>query len=827
MSITASGSRGRMSREHFRASAANFTRISLALFPALLLLRVYEFLIVRAGHVLPQGVGGIVFRGLRSDLLLTLWTAALLTVPVIALAQWYPRAGRWLHRAILVIVLLAGIALVQYFAITFVPLGADLFGYSGSDIRETAMASHGIGFLTLLPLLLLGAALWYLTILATRIEISNFGLIVFFSALACVVVFREQLSLKLNDFRSQGDYFLAENKLVYFAGKTAAYVRVQRSSASDSRLSGFPLLRPAVYDDVLGPFLNPTVQKPNLVFVIIEGLGRDFVGAGAYFGGFMPFIDSLAKRSLYWENFLSTTGRTFGVLPSLFGSLPYAGNGFMDLGSRMPSHLSLLSLVKKNGYRTSFFTGANGQFELIDGFMDRQGISEFVDESRFGPLIERQPASAGGVSWGFGDRESFLRSFEIMGKESARPRLDIYMTITTHEPFIPPQGSEYRMEFERRLAALPIEAGRREEFRKYAGIFATLLYTDDALRYFFTEYAKRADFARTIFFITGDHRLIPIPPRSRIDRFHVPFLIFSPLLKEPRRFSSVSSHLDVTPTVLAFLHNNYDVELPDSVHWLGIGIDTATLFRNVHRLALMPNKNQLDGYLDGEIFLSGDQLFRLDGHFNLRELNDAPVRERLRGELERYKEVSRFVMSGEHLYPPPGADHSIPHEAAADDSVFRAMGLDRKTPDESYEVARQAAIRGQYEIARSILRRLLGNSPSFYDARALLGRTYSWDRNFDEGRPILTDLVRRAPEYIDGHVALIDLEIFSEHGQTALELCSAALAIFPQNSELLLRKARALEILGQKSAALKVLDTLQRIVPGNSEALQVRNRLTK
>ncbi|MBA3656443.1 MAG: sulfatase-like hydrolase/transferase [Gemmatimonadaceae bacterium] len=815
-----------MSRDNFRASVANFTRISLAFFPALLLLRAYEFLLVRAAHVMPHGVGGIVFRGIRSDFLLTLWTAALLAVPVIALAQRHPRAGRWLHRLILVLALLAGTFLVQYFAITFVPLGADLFGYSWSDIRETSMASHGVGFLTLLPPLLLGAALWYLTILAARIEISNSGVIVFFSALAVAVVFGGKLSLKLNDFRSEADYFLAENKLVYFGGRSAAYVRAQRSSASGPGLSGFPLLRPAVYDDVLGPFMNSTAQKPNLVFVIVEGLGRDFVGDGAYYGGFTPFIDSLAKQSLYWENFLSTTGRTFGVLPSLFGSLPYAGNGFMDLGSRMPSHLSLVSLLKKNAYTTTFFTGTNGQFEFIDGFMERQGISEFVDEARFGPRIERQPASSGGASWGYGDRDLFRRSFEVMGKESAGPRLDIYMTITTHEPFIPPQATEYRMEFERRLAALPIEAGRREEFRKYAGIFSTLLYTDDALRYFFTEYAKRADFARTIFFITGDHRLIPIPPHSRIDRFHVPFLIFSPLLKEPRRFSSVSSHLDVTPTVLAFLRNNYDVELPDSVHWLGTGIDTATLFRNVHRLALMPNKNQLDGYVDGVNFLSGDQLFQLDGHFNLRELNDAPARERLRGELERFKGVSRFVMSGEHLYPPRAA-HSVPPEAAADDSVFRAMGLDRKTPDESFEVARQAAIRGQYEIARSIARKLLGNSPSFYDARALLGRTFSWERRFDEGRPILTDLVRRAPEYIDGHVALIDLEIFSEHGEEALGLCNAALAIFPQNAELLLRKARALEILGKKSAALMVLDTLQRIVPGSSEALQVRIRLTK
>jgi hypothetical protein len=40
------------------------------------------------------------------------------------------------------------------------------------------------------------------------------------------------------------------------------------------------------------------------------------------YGGF-TYLDSLIPKSLYWENFVSNAGRTFGALPSILGSLPY------------------------------------------------------------------------------------------------------------------------------------------------------------------------------------------------------------------------------------------------------------------------------------------------------------------------------------------------------------------------------------------------------------------------------------------------------------------------------------------------------------------------
>ena len=63
-----------------------------------------------------------------------------------------------------------------------------------------------------------------------------------------------------------------------------------------------------------------------------------------------------------------------------------------------------------------------------------------------------------------------------------------------------------------------------------------------------------------------------IPISSQIDRFHVPLVIYSPLLKKGKKFSSVVSHFDITPSLLSFLQHNYDIKQPSVSAWIGHGL---------------------------------------------------------------------------------------------------------------------------------------------------------------------------------------------------------------------------------------------------------------
>jgi len=428
-----------------RATAGDFARTSLGFFPVVLLLRVYERIVDGASHALPPMTASYCIRALESDIALTLWVAAALAVPVLALAQVSPKSGRVLHRLCLVVLALVGVALVQYFAVTLVPLGADLFGYSWHDIRETTMASRGVSLLSLVPLAFFAAAAWFMPWLALRLPMPRAAGLAFGAVVIVAAGFPSVLTLSAGSFASDTDYYLADNKTSWFVRRTAGYLASRWSAAPvDVSLTGYPLMHRATYDDVLGPRMTLAAQKPNIVFVIVEGLGRDFTGPGAEYGGFTPFLDSLADRSLSWDNFLSTSGRTFGILPSLLGSLPFGPSGFMELGAKMPSHASLVTLLKAQGYATSYFTGTNGHYDNIDVFMERQGVDRFVDESGFSPAYAKQPSEGGSESWGYPDDALFRRSLELIGTSSRAPRLDVYLTITTHEPFIPPRAAEYK-----------------------------------------------------------------------------------------------------------------------------------------------------------------------------------------------------------------------------------------------------------------------------------------------------------------------------------------------------------------------------------------------
>lgn len=813
----------------YEAPAADFARTSLAYLPVVLLVHAYERLLAGAAHELPAASAAEWLRAVASDAAFALWVAAFLGPPVLVLARWWPRLAHGLHRAALVLVTLASVALSQYFATTLVPLGADLYGYSWSDIRETVGASGGFSPWTALAFVGLGTVAWFASRYATRMPWRRnasvvFGAVVLVSLAAPSLVVPSPAA-----FRSETAFLVAVNKSGWFGRRTGQHLWSRwRTARAASALRGYPLMHAVSYRDVLGPQLSLGAERPNIVMVIVEGLGRDFTGPRAEFGGFMPFLDSLTERSLSWDNFLSTSGRTFGVLPSLLGSLPFGETGFMELGARMPAHASLVTLLQEQGYATNYFTGTNGQFDRIDAFMERQRVDRFVDAAGFGPAYAREPASAGGESWGYPDDALFTRSLELLGPASLTPRLDIYLTISTHEPFIPPERARYQARFEQRLRGLKASDARKATMRAYRGVFETLSYTDDALRGFLDAYAARADYDRTIFIITGDHRLIPVPSSDRIARYHVPFVIFSPMLRAPRHVGAVSSHFDVAPSLLAMLHRAYGMPVPAQAPWLGSGLDTTTAFRHAHAVPLMRTKNELDEYLDGTLFLSGEQIYRLDSTFTLTTVGDEASRAATSAALDRFRAINRYVTTRDRLTP--ASEMAVttapdPVMMATQDSAFRAFGLVGRAPEEAFAVARDLAAQRDFDAARLLLQRLLRDAPSYHDARALLGRTYSWERRFDDARSILDDLLKRAPGYADGFAARLELEVYRGNGEAALAMADHALAEFPRDASLLYGKARALEVLGRRQEALGALDDLRRVSPGHPEGEALRRRL--
>lgn len=220
-----------------------------------------------------------------------------------------------------------------------------------------------------------------------------------------------------------------------------------------------------------------------------------------------------------------------------------------------------------------------------------------------------------------------------------------------HTPYRVPNQQAYVQLMEQRLKKLGISEAKKAEYRQYAQVYSTILYADEALADFFASAKKTDWYAHTIFIITGDHRLPEIPLSTKIDRYHVPFMIYSPMLKKPARIASISSHFDIAPSLLAFLAKNYGVKRPEVATWLGDGLDTVKTFRNVHQYPLKQVKSELRNYISGLFFIDGEQLFKIAPNMDIEPINNTAKQKELADGLKAYKQRNELFMKTKQLVP--------------------------------------------------------------------------------------------------------------------------------------------------------------------------------
>ena len=572
--------------------------------------------------------------------------------------------------------LLLQVSLSQYFLTTLVPLGSDLWGYSLADIKQTVGAAGGIPILLILTILfLILIAIDLFVRLPKKMHLNEITIFVFIFILGAVFItptaksiskwmpgqeYANNLSLNKSFYflNASIDHFLpstnetdiyADNYLGGFKKADLAEQKIEDFSYVDEK--NYPFLHSIdSTKDVLSPFFNKTNKAPNIVIILVEGLGRAFTNSGAYLGNFTPNVDSLSLKSLYWENFLSEGGRTFAALPSILSSMTFAKNGFNELGENMPKHFSLINLLQKNGYHTSFYYGGDSHFDNMNIFLNKNGINAINDGSSFPAGVIKMPESSSGFSWGFGDKQLFDHYLNT-NNDSTKPSMSLILTVSTHSPFKINDQDKYLKRFEERMNELHFNDALKNEYRNYSYQYASILYTDEKIGEFIRSYQKRPDFKNTVFLITGDHRMPEIPMSTKIDRYHVPLLIYSPLLKRTAKFSSISTHFDITPSLLAWLKHSYHMQVPNMASWMGSGLDTSRSFRNTHAYPLMQTKTEIIDYIQGDWLINSNILYHIGNKMELTQEDNPTKANELRANFDRYKSKNNMFINNLKILP--------------------------------------------------------------------------------------------------------------------------------------------------------------------------------
>lgn len=623
-------------------------------------------------HVLPESFGILLLSSWWNEILF--WVPCMIPAYLIFAVLFYISAKVAVigFKILICFLCIVHIALFMYFSTSMNLLGADLFSYSTGDIKQTLGASGVLNFFTVsIFLLIIAGCIWVLAKLPKYVTPATYVYILpivafLFGFSTCFI------SNKSTAFKKVYTQQLVANKPAYFFGAAYTYFFSVNYSGIDiysdayagintsgNVIENFDYLNPDTYPfyrtdntrNVLSPFFNLQGHKPNMVIIIVEGLGRAFSNESAYLGSFTPFLDSLSQKSLYWKNCLSTSGRTFEVLPSLLGSLPYAKNGFLELDQKMPEHISLINLLKHNGYITSFYYGGDASFDHMNVFLKQNRIEHLIDQSSFNSKGTLLPATKG-FTWGYDDRSLYNEFLSRTPEnDSLRAKLSILLTVSSHNPFKINQAEKYHEMFQKHLNTLHPDAKQRKEYETYKEQYVSILYTDDMLRLFFNEYKKRADFKNSIFLITGDHRMPEIPMATEIDRYHVPLILYSPLLKRTETIASVSSHLDVTPSLLALLKSEYGIELPENISWMGSGLDTVSTFRNIHKIPFMQSKVLMQDFVMGNYLLHGNDVYQLSDDMEAYLQDNAKEKEQLKAAFDFFKLKNDQILHGKKIIP--------------------------------------------------------------------------------------------------------------------------------------------------------------------------------
>jgi phosphoglycerol transferase MdoB-like AlkP superfamily enzyme len=685
-------------KERINSAISGFIMLNLAFLPMIPLLRLYEYFFLKTTPEFPKNAFAIEMTGMIHDLMSLLVFVLVLIIPFILIFLWRRKVAEIFYICLLCLLTLLQLSIIKFFSITLSPLDEVIFSFS---LKENLLiiGTSDVNFLSFLPLIAAVLLVIFLQFIFRKITLRK-SVEIFVGGFICAVII---FSIILPSGKASEEplfsYYMRISKCGYFVERSVVAL-FSRSSESERHIkenvekyhslhpefnftgNKYPLLHSENTPDVLSPFFNLSTNPPNLVFIIVESLSAAHVGDSSWYGNFTPFLDSLKNHSLYWENFLSTSERTFHVLQALFGSLPYGKGDFQKDMAVMPSHFSLIRSLRENGYFAGFYYGGDATFTNYDQFLRKQGLDYQLHW--FGPKYSQQLLEYKDFRWGYQDGAVFERTMEVLDSLKKEPRIDIYLTLSTHFPFQPPNADYYLAKAQKIMDDTGFSNERRIRSAPFKKLFSSVLYTDDAIKALIKAYSERPDYQNTIFIITGDHSFTEFGNMtiSAIEHYHVPMIIYSPMLKRAKHFRSVSSHLDITPSFLAMLNPAYHFRSEKYTHWLGQGLDTVAEFRNTHTMAFTKKSNKTTDYLKGDYYFSENLLYKIGEGLKTIPVNDEGKNREMSSDLKATFSVFTYTNQHNLLIPP---DASIPLRQEEipvklnDQKVLRA-----NSPDQEY-----------------------------------------------------------------------------------------------------------------------------------------------
>lgn len=288
------------------------------------------------------------------------------------------------------------------------------------------------------------------------------------------------------------------------------------------------------YTAIHQPDVDAVPNKKNVVVLIVESFGREYVESG-----YAPFVHSLESRSLTFAHSFANGRKSIDGMPSILSSIPMFVEPFFLTDASMNNLSGLAGELNHLCYQTAFFHGAeNGSmgfeaFAKATGFQHYYGRTEYSDDSRFNGDDDFDG------TWAIWD-EPFLQYYALKMSEMRQPFMTAVFTASSHHPFNVPD--QYKNVYK--------DDGKNPMHK-------CIRYTDMAIRCFFETASRQPWYRNTIFVITCDHTNGADTPQYSTDLgvYAAPIIIYDPSADtvKPERRDAIAQQIDIMPTVLSLL----------------------------------------------------------------------------------------------------------------------------------------------------------------------------------------------------------------------------------------------------------------------------------
>lgn len=394
---------------------------------------------------------------------------------------------------------------------------------------------------------------------------------------------------------------------VFGAQATPGFFTMALPAGSQDEFTAKPALPP-------GPAVQPRggAQVKNVVLFVMESVAAEYVDAYGGKHSVTPVLDRYRSQSLLFENIYAHAPASNQSLVSLLGSI-YPWISYRSLTEEysnvgMPT---LSSELKRQGYRTSFFSAADTRFQGGDEFLSFRQFDTVAD-FRSPQCAKRQFQIDPSKEWSYMDganEECLVTSLDDwLGQDSSTPFFSMLWTVQTHYPYIVDgKGSSYSWQANSpgasQAGADPsmgqeIDYGVNDPWlNRYLN---ALHHSDMVLGQLLQQIERRGLSDSTLVVVVGDHGEAFGRHNQRghgasiyDENIHVPLFFIQPRLFDGAKRATLGGLIDIAPTIMHLLGK------PAPEAWQGLSLFSGQRSGRVYFTA--PWSDFLFGYHEGDM----------------------------------------------------------------------------------------------------------------------------------------------------------------------------------------------------------------------------------